>query len=161
MRNQHRLRATHMCVSRHQGVAGRSAWHERADQPHQCGLQHRNPATQVEPQIERHLIVARAAGVQPLARVADGFDQLALDEGVHVLVVAVDERRIARAPARARSVSAAWMAARSSAENTPAASIASAQARLPVMSSSTRRLSNGNERPKANTSLSGSPVEST
>ena len=60
----------------------------------------RNPAAQIQPQIERHLLVARAAGVQPPAGVADALDQLALDEAVHVLVGTGDPRRVARAPPR-------------------------------------------------------------
>ena len=51
-------------------------------------LQQRNAAAQIQPQVERHLLVARAAGVQAPAGVADARDELALDEAVHVLVVA-------------------------------------------------------------------------
>ena len=46
-----------------------------------------NPPPQVQPEVERHLLVARPAGVQPPAGVADALDELALDERVHVLVV--------------------------------------------------------------------------
>ena len=65
--------------------------HERRDRV----LQRRNAAAQVQPQVERDLLVARAAGVQPAARVADPLDELALDEAVHVLVGPGNRRRIA------------------------------------------------------------------
>ena len=43
-------------------------------------LQQRNAAAQVQPQIDRDLLVARAAGVQAAAGIADARHQLALDE---------------------------------------------------------------------------------
>ena len=51
--------------------------------------------TQIEPQVERDLLVARAAGVQAPARITDALDQLTLDEAVHVFVWSGDPRRIA------------------------------------------------------------------
>ena len=50
-------------------------------------LEPRNAALQVQPQVDGHLLVARPAGVQAAAGVADARDELALDERVHVLVV--------------------------------------------------------------------------
>ena len=46
--------------------------------------------TQVQPDIQRHLVVAAAAGVQPLARIADAGGQRLLDEGMHILGVGGD-----------------------------------------------------------------------
>ena len=61
------------------------------------GLQAGNLPPQIQAQIQRHLLVAGASGVQPLAQIADAFDKLALDECVHIFVGAVDERRLAPA----------------------------------------------------------------
>ena len=98
VRDEHRLRAAQVRVRRHQRGAGRlgligAGRDERRDRL----LQHRNPPPQVQPQVERDLLVARAAGVQTPAGVADPFDQLALDEAVHVFVGARHECRIAAA----------------------------------------------------------------
>src|SRR5258705_7294507 len=60
-------------------------------------LEQRNPPPQVEAQVERDLLVTRAAGVEAAARVADPLDQFALDEAVDVLVGTVDVRRVAAA----------------------------------------------------------------
>jgi len=46
--------------------------------------------TQVQPDIQRHLVVAAAAGVQPLTRIADAGGQRLLDESMHILGVGVD-----------------------------------------------------------------------
>ena len=51
-----------------------------------AALQQRDAAAQVQPQVERHLLVARAAGVQPAAGVAEPLDEQPLDEAVDVLV---------------------------------------------------------------------------
>ena len=50
-------------------------------------LQLRDAALEIEPQIDRDLLVARAAGVQPPAGLADALHELALDEGMNVLVL--------------------------------------------------------------------------
>ena len=47
---------------------------------------HRHAALQIEPEIDGDLLVARAAGMQASAGVADARDQFALDEGVNVFV---------------------------------------------------------------------------
>ena len=100
VRDEDRLRAAQVRVGRHQRVAGalgagRQDLHERDDRL----LHRRHAALQVQPQIDRDLLVARPAGVQPAAGVADARDQLALDERVHVLVVLgrgrVEERLVA------------------------------------------------------------------
>ena len=57
-----------------------------------------NPPPKIEPQVERHLLVARASGVQTFAEIADALDELALDKRVHVFVGAVDERGFAASP---------------------------------------------------------------
>jgi hypothetical protein len=94
--DEHRLGAAKVRVRRHQrrpgalGLPGKSA-----DEGHERVLQQRDAAAEVEPQIERHLFVARPPGVQPPPGVADALDQLALDEAVHVLVLSGDPRRVA------------------------------------------------------------------
>ena len=69
----------------------------RRDQPRERRLQQRNPAPQVQAQVERDLLVARAAGVKPASGVADPLDQLPLDKAVHVFVGARHVRGIAAA----------------------------------------------------------------
>ena len=59
-----------------------------------AALQQRDAPPQIEPQIERDLLVARPAGVQAPPGVAEPLDQQPLDEAVDVLVGAADERRI-------------------------------------------------------------------
>ena len=134
MRDEHRLRRPEVRERRHQRVAGRRRPAPRAPRRTRAtaALQQRNAPAQIEPQVERHLLVARPAGVQPAAGVAEALDQQPLDEAVHVLVGAVDERRVG-SPAledigerRRRSAGA------SSAASTPAAASARAHARLPV-----------------------------
>ena len=62
-------------------------------------LQQRNAAPQIQPQVERHLLVARSARVQPAARVAEALDEQPFDEAVDVFVGTVDEGRFRSAPA--------------------------------------------------------------
>ena len=87
VRDQHRLGAAQVRVGRHQrrpgtfGLIGAGA-----DQRRDARLQRRDAAAQIQPQIERHLLVARAAGMQTPAGVANPLDQLALDEAVNVFV---------------------------------------------------------------------------
>jgi hypothetical protein len=54
-------------------------------------------AHQIQAQIERDLLVARPARMEPPAGVANPLDEHALHETVDVFVVAVDERRIGSA----------------------------------------------------------------
>ena len=121
-----------------------SAAMRRSDLP----LDGRNPPPDVEPQVERHLLVARPPGVEALARVADARDELALDERVHVLVGPVDERGICAGRLEQRLERVADAAA-SSADSTPASASASAHARLPTTSSSNRRRSKRERRAPA------------
>src|SRR5262249_42093742 len=93
-----RLRRPEVRERRHQRVAGRVRLRgQRADQLYDRALQQWNATPQVQPEIERDLLVARAAGVQAPARVAELGDEQTLDEAVHVLIAAIDERGIAAA----------------------------------------------------------------
>ena len=113
MRDQHRLRRAEVRERRHQRVARRRRLRgERVDERRDGALQQRNAPPQVEPQIERHLLVARSSGVQPAAGVAEPLDEQALDEAVHVLVGAGDERRIRPASLEDRRRASASICAR-------------------------------------------------
>ena len=119
---EHRLGAPQVGVGRHQRVAGLLGLaDERRDDAHDRRSDRGQPAPQVEPQVERDLLVARAAGVQALAGVADALDQLALDPGVDVLVVALRRTADRCARRRASAVRAPIDGRCSSAESTPAA----------------------------------------
>ena len=61
------------------------------DQIAQLTPQGRHRPPQVQADVQRHLVVAAAPGVQALARVPDAGGQLALDEGVDVLRLRVDD----------------------------------------------------------------------
>ena len=98
VRHQHRLRLAQVRVRRHQRLAGvRGAIGERGHDLGHGALQHRDLPPQIEPQVERHLLVARAAGVQAPAGVADALDELTLDEAVHVFVGTGHPLRVAAA----------------------------------------------------------------
>ncbi len=95
VRHEHRHRAPQVRVRRHQRIAGLLGLiGERRDGRAQSFLEQRNAAAQIQPQVDRDLLVARSAGVQTTAGIADARHQLPLDKPVHVLVVAVDPRRI-------------------------------------------------------------------
>jgi hypothetical protein len=99
MRDEHGLGAAKVRVRRHHRVARRHRLADQyADQRLDGGLEKRDPAFQVQPQVERDLLVPRSTGVQPAAGVADARDQLAFDERVDVLVLlgcgGIEERRI-------------------------------------------------------------------
>ena len=86
-------------VRRHERPARRlRPVREGVDEGHHLVLDDGDAPAQVEAQVEGHLLVPRPAGVQPLPGVADALDQLALDEGMYVLVRPVDERGVAAAP---------------------------------------------------------------
>ena len=75
-----------------------SAWRARTRTSARYGrLDLRNAALQIEAKIERDLFVARPAGVQSPAGIADARDELAFDERMDVLVglrrVRVEERQ--------------------------------------------------------------------
>ena len=97
--DQHRLRPPQVRVRRHDRIArGHRLIAEHLNQRFDRLLQQRHAALEIQPQIQRHLLVARAAGVQPPAGLADSRHQLPLDERVHVLVVfrgvGIEEGRI-------------------------------------------------------------------
>ncbi len=93
--NQHGLRGTEMRERRHQRLLRRRRLsRKRRDHCRDAALKTGNAAHEIEPEVERHLFVARAASMQAPARIADALDERALYEAVHVLIVAVDERRI-------------------------------------------------------------------
>ena len=100
MRDQDWLRGPQVRIRRHQRVPAvppaRTAPRDRGD----GALEPRNPAAEIQAQIQRDLFVPRASGVEASAGIADAFDQLPFHEAVHVLVVARDPRRIR--PCRAR-----------------------------------------------------------
>ena len=87
MRGEDGLRAAQVRVRRHQRVArALGARGQHANQRDDRALQLRNPSLEVQAQIDGDLFVARAACVKATAGIADARDELALDEGVHVLV---------------------------------------------------------------------------
>src|SRR5688572_9908977 len=61
---------------------------------HRCELLLKtgDPPAEIEPEIQRDLLVARAARVQAFAQVASALDEFPLDERVHIFVWTVDER---------------------------------------------------------------------
>ncbi len=96
VRREHRLRPTQMGVGGHQGLLGPFGLiGERGDQAPERPIDDREPSSQVEAQIERHLLVAGPAGVEALAGLPDPLDQSSFHPGMHVLVVAGDDRGIA------------------------------------------------------------------
>ena len=108
----------------------------------------------------RHLLVARASGVQPPAGLADARDQLALDERVHVLVAgAVARRRGSARPRRGSQRAPPSIAAASAGDSTPAR----ASAAGPRQAAASHRLRTAGDRsgtttPNAKSSASGSPA---
>ena len=53
--------------------------------PESCALQQRNTAAQIESQVDRDLLVARASGVQTTSGIAQALDEQSLDEAVDAL----------------------------------------------------------------------------
>src|SRR5262245_41069810 len=94
MRDEYRLRAPQMRIRGHQRLANAfrliGECRNQLDEPL---LKQRYPATQVETQVERYLLVARPPGMEPPARVANTLDQFPFDEAVDVLVFAGTKRR--------------------------------------------------------------------
>ena len=94
MRDEHGLRAAQMRVGRHQRVAGAlGQTDERLDHAGDRLRDRWRAPFQIQPQIDRDLLVARAPGVQPSAGVSDQRHELTLDERVDVFVAvrAADE----------------------------------------------------------------------
>ena len=93
--HQHRHGAAHVRVGGHQRFAGRLGLiGQRGDERAHARLQQRNAAPQVEAEVDRHLFVARPAGVQAASVVADQRHELTFHEGVDVFVVARHPGRI-------------------------------------------------------------------
>jgi hypothetical protein len=96
MRDEHWLRATQMRIGRHHGHTRRDGLvHAPVNERCQPALQRRDAPAQIEPEIERDLLVARTSGMEATAGIADPLDELALHEAVHVFVGSGHERRLA------------------------------------------------------------------
>ena len=88
-----RLRALQVGVAGQDGVEVLPGlFAEHPDELTQLPLQGRDLVAQIEAQVHRHLVVAAARGVQPLARVADPRGELGLDEHVDVLGLGVERQ---------------------------------------------------------------------
>ena len=95
MRDENRLRRPEVRERGHQRVAGvRRLARERGDTGRHAALQQRDAPSQIEPEIDRDLLVARSAGVETPPGVAEPLDEQPLDEAMDVFVGAVDEGRI-------------------------------------------------------------------
>ena len=88
------LRALQVGVARHDGilVGARLRVQGRDDGQHER-LQRGDLVFQIQPQVKRDLIVARAGGMQLFADVADAAGELGLDEHVDVLGLHVELQR--------------------------------------------------------------------
>lgn len=95
MCDEYGLGRSEMCERRHEGRLRltRASGEGRHDLTCRT-LQQRDAAPQVQPQIDRHLLVARAPGVQASPGIAESLDQLSLDEAVNVFVGSGNERRL-------------------------------------------------------------------
>ena len=108
VRQRHRLRPLQVRVARHDGVQmlfrhiAQRLYHRRAARAR--GLDF---VGQVQPQIQRHLVVAAARRVQLFARLADAAGQLRLHKGVNVLARHVDFER-AVVQIRENALQAVW-----------------------------------------------------
>ena len=87
VRDEDGLRAPQMGVRRHDRAAALLSLIRQ--HRHECGnrmLRERNAPLQVEPQIERDLLVSGTTGVQAPPGLANAEDELALDERMDVFV---------------------------------------------------------------------------
>jgi len=92
MRHEDRLGRPQMRERGHHRVAGRSRLlRQRCYEIDEGVLQERKAAPQIQAQVDRDLLVARTPGVKTTAGIAEPLGEQALDEGVNVLVAAVDE----------------------------------------------------------------------
>src|SRR4029077_13636042 len=81
--------------TRHQRVACRGGLPgQRSDRALDAALQKGDPPPQVQAEIDRDLLVARASRVQPPSGIAEALDEQPLDEAVDVFVGSVDESRL-------------------------------------------------------------------
>ena len=84
---QDRLRPLHMGIARHDHAElPPRQGHEALLEPPQAGEEVFHRVAQIEPQIQRHLVVAAPSGVELAAHFADEFGQPRLDRHVNVLV---------------------------------------------------------------------------
>ena len=92
----HRLGALQMGVARHD-VPGRFLRFiaQNADKLLHLRLQIRAGPPQIQPDVQRHLVVAAAAGVQPLARIPHPCGEGLFHEGVYILGGGVNVQRTA------------------------------------------------------------------
>ncbi len=141
VRDEHRLRRPEVRERRHQRVAGRAACSASASTTRRPPAAAAESAAAGKPQIERHLLVARSAGVQPAAGIAEPLDEQPLDEAVDVLVGAVDERRVGAARVEDRvSAASICVAPRRRRARRPS------RARAPTRGCPSRRLRTGGDR---------------
>ena len=156
MRDEHRLRGPEMREGRHQRVAGRPRLAgQRGNHAFDSALQQRNAAPEIEPQVDRHLLVPRAAGMQTPAGVAQPLHEQTLDEAMHIFVGAVDETGLGPAAFQnggQRGLDAVRLVRVSTRRRDASAR---AHARLPMTSSSKRRRSKPNDEPHSNAAASG------
>ncbi len=88
MGHEHWLRAPQVCVRGHRRVPGQlRLGHEGFDYGDDRSLQLWNLPTQVQPEVDRHLLVARSAGVQSFAGLADALNEFPLHKRMHILIV--------------------------------------------------------------------------
>jgi hypothetical protein len=96
MGSEHRLGASQVRVGGHESGGGAlGPIDEGRHQARDRALERRDPPAQVQPEIQRYLLVARPSRVQPLAHRSRAGNHLAFDERVNVLVVPVHEAGIA------------------------------------------------------------------
>ena len=100
-----RLRPLQVGIAGHDGIRMRFRLAAQgSDQGMDAVPQRLALPAQVQPEIQRHLIVAAAGRVETPARVADAAGQLALDEGMDILRSIVDGEpaagKILRNPAK-------------------------------------------------------------
>ncbi len=87
MAEQDRLAALEVGVARHQdGAVELDPAQQGAEQLGEGRVEQGQPAAQPEPHVGRHLVVARAGGVQLLADLANQLGEPRLDRHVHVLM---------------------------------------------------------------------------
>ncbi len=98
VRDEHRLGAAQVRVRRHHGLAGALGLvGQRVDKSGHRRLQQRDAAPEIRRKSTDTCSLRDRPGMQTLARVADSRDELALDEGVDVLVPGPrQQRRVGR-----------------------------------------------------------------
>ena len=91
VRHQHGHRATQVGVRGHERIARLLGLiRQRRNESPDESLKQRDAPPEIQPEIDRHLLVARATRVKPASGFADSLNQHTFDEAVHVLVGASD-----------------------------------------------------------------------